>query len=97
MRGALDSLNVIHRTFLDYDIDNDDIASASLIDSFITKVNALNMEKKRLYFVNPIKTPLTTFTPDDKPIETVYATQYKEFTWKEYQNVIKYILDKKTL
>ncbi len=92
MQESLVKLKQMHETFLRFDIDQEDRESAITIRNFISTIDNLGMLEKRLYFVNQQKLPVTTCHPDGTPIETILATEYKEFNWKDYSHVIDFIL-----
>jgi len=91
MRNSLIELKAMHQVFLKFDIDPDDIASAQQLTELIESIANLGLTEKHLYFVNDIKTPLTVYSADNTPLETVFATEQIPFNYKEYLHVLEYL------
>ena len=93
MRSALETLKAIHLAFLKFDIDDKDIKAARTISNIINSIKDKDLSEKRLYFVNSVRTPLTVYSADNIPLETVYATEQIPFDWKEYTHVLDFLLE----
>ena len=91
MCSALETLKTIHQSFLKFDIDTVDIAAAQQLSELIESIKKLGLAEQHFYFVNDIKTPLTVYSADNKPIETVFATEQISFNWKEYIHILDYL------
>lgn len=92
MRGALEKLREIHRTFMDFDFSEEDVTSARAVSEAIYAIQDAGMEDRHIRFVNSVKGPLITYTAEGKPIETVLATEYHDFYWKDYGEILHYLL-----
>jgi hypothetical protein len=92
MKGALEKLGEIHQKFISFDFGDEEIAAARIVKDAITAIKTSNMQDKHLCFVNDIKSLITTYTAENQPIETVWATEYHDFVWKDYTAVLAYLL-----
>lgn len=88
MKGSLKELKLIHAAFLQFDLGEEEKQASQVVDSVIRSIKEKGMDHKKWVFVNDKKQFLTIYTPDDKPIETVPATEFHDFIWKEYEPVI---------
>ena len=94
MKGALEKLWEIHKIFMSFDFGEEEISAARIVNDTITTIKTSEMQDKHLCFVNDIKRPITTYTAENEPIETVWATEYHDFDWKDYTEVLAYLLPK---
>lgn len=92
MTGALEKLQEIHRGFLRFDFGEEEISAAKVIIAAVDEIKKAGLENKHWRFENEQKMPLTTYTAEGQPIETIFATQYHDFNWKDYEDVLGYLL-----
>lgn len=92
MKGALEKLREIHQKFMSFDFGDEEIAAARIVNDAIKAIKESGMGERQLCFVNDIKSPITTYTAENQPIETVWATEYHDFDWKENTEVLAYLL-----
>lgn len=92
MKSALKKLREIHKTFLNYDFGDQEAEAAKVVNEAIMALCEVGLEDKHLAFVNDFRSPITTYTPDGKPIETVWATEFHDFNWKNLCGLLEYLL-----
>lgn len=80
MRGALDKLQEIHKAFLRFDLGETELRSAAVVERTIELIREHGMENRHWQIVNTVQSYITTYTPDNRPIETVPATETFEFS-----------------
>ena len=92
MRGALEKLREIHKIFMDFDFSEEDVDAAKVVNEAISAIKEAGLESRHFRFVNSAKRPLTTYTAEGNPIETVWATEYHDFNWQDYEELLHYLL-----
>lgn len=92
MSGALDKLREIHKVFMNFDFSEEDVSAAWTVDEAISAIKDAGLEKWHFRFVNSVKSPVLTYTAEGTTIETVWATEYQDFNWKDYEAVLQYLL-----
>lgn len=80
MRGALDKLLEIHKAFLIFDIGETELRAAAVVEKTIKAIREHEMENRHWQIVNTVQSYITTYTPDNRPIETVPVTETFEFS-----------------
>lgn len=80
MRGALDKLQEIHKAFLRFDIGETELRAAAVVEKAIEAIREHEMENRRWQIVNTVQSYVTTYTPDNRPIETIPVTETFEFS-----------------
>lgn len=92
MKGALEKLKEIHKAFMDFDFGNEEVEAARIVSAAVSLIHKAGLEDKQLAIVNDIKSPITTHTPEGTPIETVWATEYHDFKWRDFSELLTYLL-----
>ena len=80
MRGALDKLHEIHKAFLRFDLGETELWSAAVVEKAIEAIREHGMENWHWQIVNTVQSYITTYAPDNRPIETVPVTETFEFS-----------------
>lgn len=80
MKGALGKLQEIYKTFLEFDIGETELRAAAVVEKATKAIRDHGMENRHWQIVNTVQSYITTYTPDDRPIETVPAIQTFEFS-----------------
>ena len=93
MRSALEKLREIHKTFMDFDFSEEDVDAAKVVNEAILAINNAGLESRHFRFVNNEKSLVSTYTAEGKPIETVWVTEYHDFNWQDYEDVLQYLLN----
>ena len=93
MRGGLEKLREIHKIFMDFDFSEEDVDAAKVVNEAITAIKDAGLESRHFRFVNSEKSVVSTYTAEGKPIETVWATEYHDFNWQDYEEVLQYLLN----
>lgn len=88
MRGALDKLREIHKAFLTFDFGETELLAATVVEKAIEAVREHGMDNRHFQIVNTVQSYITTYTPDNKPIETVPVTETFEFDIPLYEEAI---------
>lgn len=91
MRGALDKLHEIHKAFLMFDFGETELFAATVVGKAIEAVREHGIDNRHLQIVNTVQSYITTYTPDNKPIETVPVTETFEFDIPLYEEAITLI------
>lgn len=81
MKGSLGKLEEIHQTFFPFDLGGEETQAAQVVKNAIIVLKDAGLENRYWHIVNTQKSFITTYTPDNKPIETVPATEVYSFAW----------------
>ncbi len=91
MKGALDKLRDIHKAFLIFDFGETEIHAADVVEKAIIAIRERGMENRHWQIVNTVQSYITTYTEDNRPIETVPLTETHDFDIPLYEEAIELI------
>lgn len=92
MAGAIEKLREIHKVFLGFDFGEEEISAAKLIVTAVDEFRNAKLEDRKWRFENSQKLPMMTVTAEGQPIESILATEYHDFNWRSYEDVLQYLL-----
>ena len=92
MTGALEKLREIHKVFLEFDFGEEEISAAKVIIAAVNEIRTAKLEDKHWCIENSQKLPLMTLSAEGQPIESILGTEFHDFNWKSYEDVLQYLL-----
>lgn len=74
-----------------FDFEEEELQSAYVVEKVIRAIRECGMENRHWQIVNTVQSYVTTYTPYNRPIETVPVTEAHDFDIPLYEEAIELI------